>query len=79
MKVTVEISDALLEKARELAAERSTTLRQIFEDGLIRVIDSSTEPKPAYKMRDLSFGDNGHGPKITWEEMRDLSYQRRGA
>ena len=41
MKITVEISDALLESARELAAARSTTLRQIIEEGLMAVIDSS--------------------------------------
>ena len=79
MKTTVEISDALLEQARELAAARSTTLRQIFEEGLRNVIDSSAERKPKYKMRDLSFGGKGPAPKLSWEEIRDMIYKGRGA
>jgi hypothetical protein len=79
MKTTVEISDALLESARELAAARSTTLRQIFEEGLVAVIDSSAKPRPPYKMRDLSFGGKGPAPNKTWEEIRDMIYKGRGA
>ena len=77
MKTTVEISDALLEKARELAAARSTTLRQIFEEGLMKVIDSSDQ-RPKYKMRDASFGGKGPAPKKTWEEIRAIIYEGRG-
>jgi hypothetical protein len=79
MKTTVEISDALLEQARELAAARSTTLRQIFEEGLRNLIDSSAERKPKYKMRDLSVGGKGRAPKLSWEEIRDVIYKGRGA
>ena len=78
MKTTVEISDALLEQARELAAARSTTLRQIFEEGLMSVIDSSVERKPKYKMRDASFGGKGPAPKKTREEIRAIIYEGRG-
>jgi len=79
VKTTVEISDALLEGARELAAARSTTLRQIIEEGLVRVIDASTEKRPPYKMRDASFGGNGPAPKLSWKEIRDMIYEGHGA
>jgi hypothetical protein len=79
VKTTVEISDALLESARELAAARSTTLRQIFEEGLMKVIDSSVGRKPKYRMRDLSFGGKGPAPNKSWEEIRDMIYKGRGA
>jgi hypothetical protein len=78
MKTTVEISDALLESARELAAARSTTLRQIFEEGLMKVIDASAERMPRYKMRNVSFGGKGPAPKKTWEEIRAIIYEGRG-
>ena len=78
MKTTVEISDALLESARELAAARSTTLRQIIEEGLVKVIDSSAK-RPRYRMKDLSVGGKGPAPDKTWEEIRDMIYKGRGA
>jgi hypothetical protein len=78
VKTTVEISDALLESARELAAARSTTLRQIIEEGLVAVIDSSAKPRPRYRLRDMSVGGKGPAPNKTWEEIRDLIYKGRG-
>ena len=65
MKTTVEISDALLESARELAAARSTTLRQIIEEGLVKVIDDASAPRVPYKMRDMSVGGKGPAPRMT--------------
>ncbi len=38
MKTTVEISDALLERARQTAAREKTTMRQIIEEGLRRAL-----------------------------------------
>jgi hypothetical protein len=78
VKTTVEISDALLESARELAAARSTTLRQIFEEGLVKVIDDSAK-RPRYKMRDMSVSGKGPAPRMAWEEIRDLIYEGHGA
>jgi hypothetical protein len=78
MKTTVEISDALPESARELAAARSTTLRRIIEEGLIKVIDSS-DRQPRYRMRDASFGGKGPSPNESWEKIRDMIYKGRGA
>jgi len=77
MKTTVEISDALLESARELAAARSTTLRQIIEEGLVKVIDDSAK-RPRYRLRDFSFGGKGPAPKKTWEEIRAMIYEGHG-
>ena len=79
MKVTVEIADALLLEARELAAARNTTLRQIVEEGLLAV---SAQQRPAiFKLRDGSFGANTgiQGPLATrWEDIRQAIYEGRG-
>lgn len=41
MKTTVNISDSLLRSARQLAAERRTTLTRLIEDGLRLVVEAS--------------------------------------
>jgi Bacterial antitoxin of type II TA system, VapB len=77
MKTTVEITDSLLAEARRLAAARSTTLRQIIEEGLRKVIE--TKPKQPFRLRDGSFGSGGMRRKMTWDEIRGEAYQGRGA
>ncbi len=54
MKTTVEISDALLRQARELAAREWVTLRTLVERGLHRVI-SDTQRGAPFKLRRASF------------------------
>jgi hypothetical protein len=75
MKTTVEITDSLLAAARQLASSRSTTLRQIIEEGLRKVIESSAEQH--FQLRDGSFGSVGLRRKMTWDEIRDEIYEGR--
>ena len=77
MKTTVEIADSLLAQARQLAAARSTTLRQIIEAGLRNLIETGQE-RP-FRLRDGSFGGKGTLGKKTWFEIRDETRQCRGA
>ena len=39
MKTTIEISDALLEAAKQQAGDRATTLRALVEEGLRTVLE----------------------------------------
>jgi len=77
VKTTVEITDSLLEQAKQLAVARSTTLRQIIEEGLRNLIE--TRPEQPFRLRDGSFGGKGMLGKKTWAEIRDEIYQGRGA
>jgi hypothetical protein len=77
VKTTVEITDSLLEQAKQLAAARSTTLRQIIEEGLRNLIETKHE-RP-FRLRDGSFGGPGTLRKLVWDEVRDEIYQGRGA
>jgi hypothetical protein len=79
VKTTVEIADSLLAQAKQLAAARSTTLRQIIEEGLRNVIETKTKPGEPFRLRDGSFGGQGMLRKMTWDEIRDEIYQGRGA
>ena len=77
MKTTVDLPDALLLAAKRLAVARSTTLRQIIEEGLRTVIDA--KPAKPFVLRDGSFGGGGLVRKMTWDEIRDELYHGRGA
>ena len=55
MKTTIDVSDALLQSARELARQRQTTLRDVVEDGLRAVLrDAGAKPRKAFKLVDAS-------------------------
>lgn len=77
MKTTIEITDSLLAEAKKLAAARSTTLRQIVEEGLRKVIEE--KPKKPFKLRDGSVGDPNKVQKLNWPEIWKEIYKGRGA
>jgi hypothetical protein len=82
MKTTLDISDPLLEQAKAIASRDGETLRALVEQGLRKVLaDRMTKSKP-FKLRDCSVGGEGLQPEFqnaTWEQMRDLIYEGRGA
>ena len=77
MKTTVEISDSLLDRARQVAASRSTTLRELIEEGLRNVLD--TKHREPFKLREGAYGKGGLLQPATWDEIRDEIYKGRGA
>ena len=81
MKTTIEISDPLLREARKLAASEGVTLRTLVERGLRRVV-SETKPATPFKLRRASFegeGLQGDCREASWDRVRDLAYEGRGA
>ena len=81
MKTTVEISDALMREVRDLAAREGVTLRTLVERGLHRVIAERKHGAP-FKLRRASFKGKGRQVELhdaSWERLRDLIYQDRGA
>lgn len=80
MKTTLEISDALLDDARKLAARDGTTLRALVERGLRQVVTETQQDRP-FRLRKASFKGRGLSPDVahlSWDEIRDLSYGDRG-
>ena len=75
MKATVEIADALLLEARNMAAARHTTLRQIVEEGLRALIN--VQRTSGFRLPDESFGGEGM-QKHDWAEVRKAIYEGRG-
>jgi hypothetical protein len=81
MKTTVDIADSLLEDAKALAAREKSTLRELIEDGLRRVLSDRRQRGP-FRLRDASFRGNGLTPEFRdcgWERVRDALYEGRGA
>lgn len=80
MKTTIEISDAILEQARDLLSHEKTTLRALVEEGLRLVIENHAKRKP-FKLRDVAFQGRGLQPNLQnadWETIRSLAYEGHG-
>jgi predicted component of type VI protein secretion system len=81
MKTTLDISDALLEKAKSVAAQDGVTLRSLVEQGLQNVLATRHGAK-AFKLRDASVKGKGLNPEFAdadWATVRDMIYEGRGA
>jgi hypothetical protein len=81
MKTTVEIADALLAEARQVAARERTTVRALLEDGLRRVLKDKHKGS-RFRLRKASFKGHGLNPEVAsggWSQIRDRSYEGRGA
>ena len=81
MKTTIELSDPILDEARAVAARDGTTLRALVEEGLRRVLGERKSRK-RFRLRDGSVAGKGLGPEVaggSWERIRDLAYEGRGA
>jgi hypothetical protein len=81
MKTTVEITDSLLEEARQAARRERTSVRALIEQGLRIVLSSRKHPR-TFKLRKATFKGRGLQKPLTeqsWEQIRDLAYKGRGA
>ena len=80
MKTTLEISDPLLREARRVAARDGTTLRELVEQGIRRIV-AERKRKTTFRLRKASFKGQGLRPELqgaTWDQLRDLIYEGRG-
>jgi len=81
MKTTIQIPDSLFEEARRLAEREHTTLKALVEQGLRRTI-AERKQRGAFRLRKATFKGRGLHPGVaghSWEQIRELSYEGRGA
>jgi hypothetical protein len=79
MKTTVEISDALLARARRHARTVGKPLRALIEEGLRRVLEEGASPTE-YRLPDRSVGEaGGTNPleALSWQDLREEIYGSR--
>jgi len=80
-KTTVEISDSLLEEAKQLARAEGTTLRAVLESALHREVAARSR-RTRFILRDASSGGEGMSQEFIhggWDAIRDAIYEGRGA
>jgi Arc/MetJ family transcription regulator len=82
MKTTIEISDALLQAAKRMAADRNTTLRTIVEAALRQHLEAAAdEARARPRLRRHSFRGRGLQPGLSesdWAAVRERAYEGRG-
>jgi len=81
MKTTVEISDALLEEAKKVAAREKVTVRTLIEQGLRQVVAQRKQRRGPFRLRKAAFKGQGltaEARAAGWERVRELSYEGRG-
>jgi hypothetical protein len=80
MKTTLNISDPLLREARKIATRDRTTLRDLVEQGLRRVV-AERKTGNTFRLRKVTFKGEGLVPELRdadWDKIRELSYEGRG-
>lgn len=78
VKITLDIKDDLLVRAKKLARRTDKPLRAVVEESLRRTL-SQAEEQTAYTLADVSFGDaSADDPleSLTWQELRNDSAER---
>jgi CRISPR/Cas system-associated protein Csm6 len=81
MKTTIQIPDVLFEEVRRLAHQENTTMKDIIEEGLRRII-SERKRRSHFKLRKITFKGKGLQPHLagtSWDQILQLSYEGRGA
>jgi hypothetical protein len=76
VKTTVEIQDALLERAKRHARRSGRPLRAVIEEGLRRVL-SERPAAAAYALPDASVGDPAAADPLealSWQDLRGEIY-----
>jgi hypothetical protein len=81
MKTTIQIPDSLFEETRRLAHREHTTLRALVEQGLRRTL-AERKRRGGFRLRKATFKGQGLQAPLagaSWEQIRELSYEGRGA
>jgi hypothetical protein len=83
MKTSLEISEHLFNKVKQLAAKRGTSVRALIDEGL-RLLLADVEKKQTVKPKLLTFGGDGltdlyQGNSLSWDSLRDEIYRGHGS
>jgi len=80
MKTTIDLSDNLLRRAKELARRENLTLKELAEEGLEMAL-RARERRAPYQAKPVVFRGKGLSPEFqqsSWSSIRDAAYEGRG-
>jgi Arc/MetJ family transcription regulator len=81
MKTTIQIPDGLFQEAQRVAQQENTTLKALVEQGLRRTL-AERKQRGAFHLRKASFKGRGLQRPVagaSWQQIRDMIYEGRGA
>lgn len=81
MKTTIDINDALVAQAKELARERQQMLKSIIEAALRQFLETNEAKKEPFRLRKRTFRGQGLQPDIRegdWAAIRERAYEGHG-
>ena len=83
MKTSIEISDSLFKRARQLANQRKSSVRSLVEEGL-RLLFANIDSRRKTKPKLLTFGGDGLTDEmkirgLSWDTLRSEIYKDHGA
>ena len=81
MKTTIDLTDALAKKAKQLADRNGQTLRAVIEDGIRLALRESEGRKSVFKLKDSRVQGKGLQSEFetaSWSDIRDAAYEGRG-
>jgi predicted transcriptional regulator len=81
MKTTIDISDALFQRAKDLAASRKTTFRAVVEAALRDALSAERRAPGRFRLRTHTFRGKGLQRGLSWDDwnaVRNLIYEGRG-
>ena len=76
MKITLDIHDALLDRAKRHAKKTGQPLRAVLEDGLRQLLATPVSPH-RYRLPDMSVGDADAADPLeaySWQDLRGMIY-----
>jgi predicted transcriptional regulator len=82
MKTTIEISDDLFARVRQLARKEKTTFRALTEAGLRMVLKEKQSKTTKWKWKPTTFRGGALTDEFKnadWEKIRDEIYRSHGA
>jgi Ribbon-helix-helix domain len=82
VKTTLDIQDALLQRAKLLSKRTGKPLRALVEEGLSRVLAEHNVKTKRYQLPDCSVGDASATNPLeswSWQDLRDEIYGGRTA
>jgi hypothetical protein len=78
MKITVELPDALMRKAKSFAAERGVPLREVFQQGLEAALRNQVAARKHFRLKTITTKGEGLQVQGGWDEIRSTVYEGHG-
>ena len=81
MKTTLDISDHIMQRTKELSRQEKTPIRELVEEGLELLLRKRAASAP-YKIKPVVFKGKGLSAEYqdaNWERIRDAIYNKHGS